>query len=434
MKTRRLSSIVFLFLLGALLLTTAGVQAQNPQPFSIEGGGGPGPVGSAFSYQGLLKLGGQPYTGTCDFNFKLYDQSSVPGNQIGATETDTGVSVSKGLFTVVLNASSQFNPAGTNAFKGDMRWLEIAVRCPAGSGIYTTLAPRQVLWAVPYAISLMPGARVEGTAYQVLKVQSYAATGSIPAGVTGEIKTATDGVGVYGSNEVSSTGATGMGVWGRTWSPDGAGVKGTGHNGAAGVYGEAFGTGALGGKGVFGVTESPQDEAIGARNTGGGDLYHGVSAAGDLVFQVFNNGAVWSNGGYTSGGADVAEQFAVSGAAPEPGTLMVIDAGHPGQLKPSSSAYDSKVAGVVSGAGGLQPGVTLSEQDGVAIALAGRVYVKAEAFSGAIAPGDLLTSSDLPGYAMKASDRSRAAGAVIGKAMTGLDSGTGLVLVLVSLQ
>ena len=51
-----------------------------------------------------------------------------------------------------------------------------------------------------------------------------------------------------------------------------------------------------------------------------------------------------------------------------------------------------------------------------------------------IAPGDLLTSSDLPGYAMKASDRSRAAGAVIGKSMTGLESGTGLVLVLVSLQ
>ncbi len=131
----------------------------------------------------------------------------------------------------------------------------------------------------------------------------------------------------------------------------------------------------------------------------------------------------------------MAEQFMVSNTVtPEPGTLMVIDAEHPGQLKPSSSAYDSKVAGIVSGAGGLQPGVTLSEQDGVAVALAGRVYVRAEALSGAIVPGDLLTSSDMPGYAMKASDRERAQGAVIGKAMTGLESGTGLVLVLVSLQ
>jgi hypothetical protein len=35
---------------------------------------------------------------------------------------------------------------------------------------------------------------------------------------------------------------------------------------------------------------------------------------------------------------------------------------------------------------------------------------------------------------MKVTDRDRAGGAVIGKAMTGLDDGTGLVLVLVSLQ
>ena len=113
---------------------------------------------------------------------------------------------------------------------------------------------------------------------------------------------------------------------------------------------------------------------------------------------------------------------------------MVIDPDHPGQLKPSSIAYDPLVAGIVSGAGNLQPGVTLSDQEGVPIALAGRVYVKAEAFSGAIHPGDLLTTSSMPGLAMKASDRLLAQGAIIGKAMTGLESGTGLILVLVSLQ
>jgi hypothetical protein len=46
----------------------------------------------------------------------------------------------------------------------------------------------------------------------------------------------------------------------------------------------------------------------------------------------------------------------------------------------------------------------------------------------------MLTTSDIPGHAMKATDRELAYGAVIGKAMTALDEGTGLVLVLVNLQ
>jgi hypothetical protein len=58
----------------------------------------------------------------------------------------------------------------------------------------------------------------------------------------------------------------------------------------------------------------------------------------------------------------------------------------------------------------------------------------AEARYGAIKPGDLLTTSDTPGYAMKATDRARAQGAIISKAMSELKEGTGLVLVLVNLQ
>jgi hypothetical protein len=140
-----------------------------------------------------------------------------------------------------------------------------------------------------------------------------------------------------------------------------------------------------------------------------------------------------------TGGSDLAERFDVSDLVePEPGTLLVIDENYPGKLKSSSQPYDTKVAGVVSGAGGVQPGLTL-HQAGVVegdqiVAIAGRVYVKAEAFSGAIQPGDLLTTSSIRGHAMKAANHDRAYGAVIGKAMTSLDQGTGLVLVLVNLQ
>lgn len=139
------------------------------------------------------------------------------------------------------------------------------------------------------------------------------------------------------------------------------------------------------------------------------------------------------------GGADLAENFhSTDFVKPEPGTVMIIDEQNEGKLKTSSIAYDRKVVGIVSGAGNIKTGVTL-QQEGVMdgdlpVTVVGRVYCKAEALNGAIQPGDLVTTSTMPGYCMKASDNARANGATIGKAMTGLKTGTGLVLVLVNLQ
>ncbi len=138
------------------------------------------------------------------------------------------------------------------------------------------------------------------------------------------------------------------------------------------------------------------------------------------------------------GGADIVERFESSCGALEPGTVVSIDPEHPGKLACAVGAYDTKVAGVVSGAGGVQPGLCLS-QDGLLdgdtpVAMNGRVYVKCTASNGAINPGDRLTTAELAGHAMKVTDSARADGAVIGKAMTSLESGEGLVLVLVNLQ
>ena len=68
------------------------------------------------------------------------------------------------------------------------------------------------------------------------------------------------------------------------------------------------------------------------------------------------------------------------------------------------------------------------------VAMFGRVYVWCDASLGAITPGDRLTTSSTPGHAMKVGDEGKAPGAVIGKAMTELKEGKGLVLVLVNLQ
>jgi hypothetical protein len=149
-----------------------------------------------------------------------------------------------------------------------------------------------------------------------------------------------------------------------------------------------------------------------------------------------------------TGGADFAENFDVlapnnltsKGAIEiQPGMVVAIDPNHPGKLNLSRRAYDRRVAGIISGAGDVKPGMMMKQEGTLAdgkhpVALSGRVYVWVDAARGAIRPGDLLTTSATPGHAMKAGNPTKAQGAIIGKAMTGLKTGKGLVLVLVTLQ
>ncbi len=60
--------------------------------------------------------------------------------------------------------------------------------------------------------------------------------------------------------------------------------------------------------------------------------------------------------------------------------------------------------------------------------------VKVDASFGAVHAGDLLVASTHAGYAMKATDRTQTSGAVIGKALGNLETGTGLVPVMVTLK
>ena len=171
-----------------------------------------------------------------------------------------------------------------------------------------------------------------------------------------------------------------------------------------------------------------------------------INASGDVGIGTTTPGKKLDVNGTTrteileiTGGSDLAEPFATSGEEPvEPGMVVVIDNRNPGQLKISGCAYDKRVAGVVSGAGGVKPGLTLSQQEkfggGQHVALTGRVYCWVDASFGAVEPGDRLTTSPTPGHAMKVADDTRAAGAVIGKAMTPLKQGRGLVLLLVQPQ
>lgn len=109
------------------------------------------PLGSEWTFQARLDMDESPVNGMADFEFRLWDDP-VAGAQQGPTLTFDGVgmnppsvNVVDGLFTVQLDF-------GATLFDGNGRWLEIAVRFPAGGGAYTTLSPRQPITATPYAL------------------------------------------------------------------------------------------------------------------------------------------------------------------------------------------------------------------------------------------------------------------------------------------
>jgi hypothetical protein len=137
-------------------------------------------------------------------------------------------------------------------------------------------------------------------------------------------------------------------------------------------------------------------------------------------------------------GADCAEEFDIVDDCDKitPGTVMVINQG--GQLCQCSRAYDTAVAGVISGAGDYKPGIILgrseSRRERLPIALVGKVFCKVDADFGPVHVGDLLTTSPTPGHAMKVTDPPSAFGAVIGKSLGAIPTGQALVPILIALQ
>lgn len=157
------------------------------------------------------------------------------------------------------------------------------------------------------------------------------------------------------------------------------------------------------------------------------------NAAGEITVRVDGR-----DGDIELGGADAAEEWPLGDGLEDapPGSVMTIDP--TGRLQLCATEYDRRVAGVVSGAGAFRPGIVLGRTEGssrtVPVALAGRVACLVDASRSPIRAGDLLTTSPVPGHAMRADDPTRAFGSVLGKALGPLKTGRGSVPALVALH
>jgi hypothetical protein len=277
----------------------------------------------------------------------------------------------------------------------------------------------------------------------VLGVSSIGPGGYFTATTTALYATSLDGPAIRAELSISGQGthgfnhtivASGGGVQGFAallgLGQGGPGMLGRSQNGSA-VVGQA---GTSGG----GPLSDPLRSL--AQNTRAGVMGYSTTGPGVFASSTITHALVVSGtahitgdlfvGGSINPSADVAEHYVAVGAL-EAGTVVVLDPSTPLGVRRADQPYDTAVAGIVS----TDPAIVLpGPVDGIPLALVGRVPVKTDASYGAIRVGDLLTTSATPGHAMRCADRLQCVGAIIGKALQPLDTGTGVILMLVTLQ
>jgi len=253
---------------------------------------GPGPggevstqatlMGTAFTYQGKLKAGGEPVNDDCDVTFRLYDDPNV-GSQVGSAITRT-VPISDGLFTIVLDF-------GGGVFTGDARWLGIRVKC-GGDGDFTTLTPRQALTPAPYALAL-PGLWTQQNTTSPNLIGGYSGN-SITAGVVG----GTIGGGGVSTctNRVTDDYGTVGGGYGNRAGDNAGGTSDAPHATVGGGYGNVASQYETTVGGGF------ENTASGFRSTIGGGVWNSASGAWATVSggagNIASSDAATIGGGY----------------------------------------------------------------------------------------------------------------------------------------
>jgi hypothetical protein len=403
------------------------------RPEGPEGGGAN--ETHAFTYQGVLEMDGQPATGFYDFYVTLWADSGLT-LLIGECDDPTdgnfpngyvdNVSVEDGVFTLYLVC----NGWSPRAFNGSSRWLDFWV-VESSSVIWEHLSPPQPVSPVPTAFSLFPGASIRGGVTSPSAAISVTQTFDSVLDDAFAVYGYAPSIGIYGAAIQTGVMGHSYGHEGNRAGVFGESVVGVGVRGVSsayhGVYGETSTTDIQFGYGGFFV------------NTGGGYLIaaNNSNTASDLEFKVSFSGVAYADGGW-QGAADFAELMTTEDlpAAYEPGDVLVISTEEDRSVALSSDAYSTLVIGVYSenpGFVGSPHAMEERRDDEIPVAVVGIVDCKVSAENGSIQRGDLLVASSTPGHAMRAGD-DPPVGTLIGKALEGLEEGTGLIQILVTLQ
>ena len=240
-------------------------------------------LGSGFTYQGRLTDGGTAANGTYDFQFSLYNALSS-GAQVGSTVSLGDVTVTAGLFTVQLDFG--------NVFNGTALYLQIAVRPGTSTGAYTTLTPRQLLSATPYALYAKQASNADKLdnqhgsyyqnagninagalgnsffdAYANLVAKGYLGNAAGDLALNNGTLQATLNADLLDGVHAAGFALSGHNHWGQTWTGTGTGLTlsggSTGLSGSGssyGVYGQSDSTG---GYGVYGISSATSGAAYG---------------------------------------------------------------------------------------------------------------------------------------------------------------------------
>ena len=130
-RVRHLGLLALLLITLGAVGASAAVRSAPDAPQAL----------TAFTYQGYLEDGGSPANGAFDLEFKLFD-TAIEGSQLGTTAAFEDVSVTDGVFSVLLDFGITI---------GGGTYIETGVRYGNSTGEHTVLIPRQELTPAPFA-------------------------------------------------------------------------------------------------------------------------------------------------------------------------------------------------------------------------------------------------------------------------------------------
>jgi hypothetical protein len=244
-----------------------------------------GDVTAAFYYQGFLTEDGLPVTGRREMEFQLWT-SGKQAEQVGVTLTRM-VQVQDGQFSTSLGW-------GPKEFNG--RGLVLQVRAKDSSGAWHSLGRKSIL-PVPYAMSLLPGAKVvRESGGAVLSLQNKGGDGlvanSTADGVTGWTSSTDDTMAGVKGQAMNTRGEakggyfssfSGVGVYGASLGSHGVEGKGGSLNGSYGGYFTGHG-------GVYGRSTGRTPPGYAGRFEGDVSITDGLEVHGPVVM----TGEIWS--------------------------------------------------------------------------------------------------------------------------------------------